>query len=164
MRKTKTKKKRIAVIRTRGKVHVREDIESTMKLMNLNRINHCVVIDNKPQYLGMIKKVKDYVTWGEINPEMFVKLLKKRGRLNGDKKITDEYIAENTKQKTIEKFANSFMEFKSELKDIHELNPVFRLRPPKKGYERKGIKQPYSQGGVLGYRGEKINELLERMI
>ncbi len=158
------KRKRIAVVRTRGRVHVREDIERTMKLMNLTRVNHCVVIDNRAEYLGMIKKVKDYVTWGEIDPEIFVKLLKKRGRLNGNKRIDDEYIAKNTKKKTIEEFADSFMKFKSELKDIPGLNPVFRLRPPRKGYERKGIKKPYSVGGVLGYRSERINELLERMI
>jgi len=27
-----------------------------------------------------------------------------------------------------------------------------------------GIKQHFSLGGALGYRGEKINDLLERMI
>ena len=52
----------------------------------------------------------------------------------------------------------------AELKEIPELKPVFRLRPPKKGYERVGIKKPFSVGGALGYRKEKINELLEKMI
>ncbi len=41
---------------------------------------------------------------------------------------------------------------------------TFRLHPPKKGWERKGIKKPLKQGGALGYRGEKINELIKRMI
>jgi len=39
---------------------------------------------------------------------------------------------------------------------------VFRLNPPKKGY--KSIKKSYKEGGALGYRGEKINNLIQRMI
>ncbi len=44
------------------------------------------------------------------------------------------------------------------------LKPFFRLHPPIKGFERKGTKQHYSVGGVYGNRGEKINDLLKRMI
>ncbi len=40
----------------------------------------------------------------------------------------------------------------------------FALPPPRKGYGRKGIKLPFSKGGSLGDRGEKINELLLRMV
>lgn len=160
----KSSKKRIAVIRVRGKVHVRGSIEDTMKLLNLTRINHCVVIDNRDQYKGMIKKVKDYVTWGEIDKNIFAKLIEKRGRLYGKKGIDDDYIAKNTKYKSIDEFSKEFINFNSELSIILGLNPVFRLKPPKKGYERKGIKKPYSLGGALGYRGEKINELLNKMI
>ena len=40
----------------------------------------------------------------------------------------------------------------------------FRLSPPKKGHGRKGVKHTFKEGGGLGYRGEKINELLKRMI
>ncbi|MBD3354645.1 50S ribosomal protein L30 [Candidatus Woesearchaeota archaeon] len=41
---------------------------------------------------------------------------------------------------------------------------IFRLHPPRKGFERKGIKLPFKVGGALGYRGEKINELIKKMI
>jgi large subunit ribosomal protein L30 len=40
----------------------------------------------------------------------------------------------------------------------------FALAPPKHGFERKGIKMPYSIGGALGYRAEKINDLIKKMI
>jgi len=39
----------------------------------------------------------------------------------------------------------------------------FALPPPRKGYGRKGIKMPFKNGGALGDRGEKINDLLMRM-
>ena len=41
---------------------------------------------------------------------------------------------------------------------------TFRLSPPLKGYERKGTKKPFKLGGALGNRGEKINDLIKRMI
>jgi len=157
-------KKRIAVVRVRGKAKVRGNIEDTMKLMNLTRVNHCTVIDNKAQYMGMIKKVNNHVTWGEIDEGMLEKLLSKRGRLQGNEKITNDYVKKNTESKSLKEFSNKFMKFESELKDIPTLKPVFRLKPPSKGYERKGIKKPVSVGGALGYRGEKINELLEKMV
>jgi large subunit ribosomal protein L30 len=41
---------------------------------------------------------------------------------------------------------------------------VFRLSPPKKGFERKGIKKSFIIGGALGDRKNKINELIKKMI
>ena len=41
---------------------------------------------------------------------------------------------------------------------------VFALTPPRKGFGRKGIKMPFKLGGALGDRGEKINDLLMRMV
>ena len=46
----------------------------------------------------------------------------------------------------------------------HAHGKTIVLAPPLKGYGRKGIKIPFSKGGALGYRGEKINELLQRMM
>lgn len=50
-------------------------------------------------------------------------------------------------------------------KDVNdELKPVFFLAPPVGGFERKGIKKPFTVGGALGDRKEKINDLLVKMI
>jgi len=43
-------------------------------------------------------------------------------------------------------------------------NRWYALPPPRKGYGRKGIKLPFAKGGALGDRGEKINDLLLRMV
>jgi len=40
----------------------------------------------------------------------------------------------------------------------------YRLHPPRGGFERKGIKIPFSLGGALGKRKEKINDLIKRML
>jgi large subunit ribosomal protein L30 len=49
-------------------------------------------------------------------------------------------------------------------KDNTKLKAFFRLHPPIKGFERKGIKKPYNMGGALGFRGEAINDLIKRMM
>ncbi len=41
---------------------------------------------------------------------------------------------------------------------------MYSLQPPRKGYGRKGIKVAFKKGGALGDRGEKINDLLKRML
>jgi large subunit ribosomal protein L30 len=40
----------------------------------------------------------------------------------------------------------------------------YRLHPPIGGLRAKGLKAGYNQGGDLGYRGEKINDLILRML
>lgn len=38
------------------------------------------------------------------------------------------------------------------------------LNPPRGGWERKGIKKSFTEGGALGYRGAKMDDLLKRMM
>ena len=45
-----------------------------------------------------------------------------------------------------------------------KIKPFFRLNSPKGGFERKGIKETFKNGGVLGERGEHINKLIKKMI
>lgn len=153
---------RIAIIRIRGRVHVRGDIGDTLNLMRLYKKNTCVIIKNTEAQIGMLNKVKDYVTWGEIDEATFKILLEKRGKLAGNKKITEAYLKEKTKM-NFEEFSKEYCSLKKELRDVPGLKLFFKLCPPIHGFERKGIKKPYSIGGVLGYRKEKINELIKRM-
>ncbi|MEM4267277.1 MAG: uL30 family ribosomal protein [Candidatus Woesearchaeota archaeon] len=52
---------------------------------------------------------------------------------------------------------------KTELKD-GKPKGFFRLNPPRGGFGRKGIKKPFKSGGALGDRGDKINQLIKRML
>lgn len=151
-----------AVIRVRGTVNVKPDIKDTLKILRLNRVNHCVLLPKSKSYSGMLQKVKDYVTWGEIMPETLAKMILHRGRLMGDKKISDRYIKANTNYKSIMSFAKAVSQEEAKYQDIKDIKPVIRLHPPRKGYE--GVKRSYKSGGALGYRGEDINEIIGRMI
>lgn len=151
-----------AVIKVRGTTKIRKDIEDTMKMLNLTRVNHCVVVPETPSVKGMLEKAKDYITWGEINETTLARLIKFRGRLEGDLPIDDNYIKENTEFTSIISLAKGIVNDQFKYKDLKKVKPLFRLSPPRKGYE--GIKRSFQNGGALGYRGEKINELIERML
>ncbi len=139
---------RIAVIRIRGKPGMGTDMLRTLSMLRLHRTHYCAVFEDTPSIRGMIDKVKGYVTYGDIDDETFSALVAKRGEpmvsRQSDRSGTISY---------------SFLEVGGK-----KYNPVFRLAPPRKGFERKGIKLPFTQGGALGNRAEKINDLIKRMM
>jgi len=151
-----------AVIRVRGQADVNVDIRKTMELMNLTRVNHCVLVSDTDVMKGMLNKAKDYITWGEINAETLTKMISVRGRLSGDLPINDEYVKANTEFATVAEMAAAIISSGYRMKDAEGAKSVFRLHPPQKGYE--GIKRSFRNGGALGYRGDAINELIARMV
>lgn len=60
---------KLAVIRIRGIIGLKRGIKDTLKMLNLNSKFNCAIIDDRPTYLGMLRKIKDYVTYGPIDDE-----------------------------------------------------------------------------------------------
>ena len=149
------------VIRIRGTTGVKQGIASTLEMLRLNRISHAVLVDENPSYKGMLQKAKDYITWGEIDAETVAAMIAKRGRLPGNVKVTDEYVAENSDYNNIAELAEALINSEVKLADVG-IKPVFRLHPPRKGYE--DIRLSVKEGGSLGYRGEEIKDLAKRML
>jgi large subunit ribosomal protein L30 len=151
-----------AVVRVRGTVNIKPDIKKTMQLLRLTRANHCVLLEENVVHKGMLQVIKDYTTWGEINKETLTKLLSARGKLSGDKPLTEEYLKKATSYHTFEKLAEAILENKVNYTKLPDVKPVFRLNPPKKGH--RTVKRSFVNKGSLGYRKEHINTLIERML
>jgi large subunit ribosomal protein L30 len=131
-------------------------------MLRLTRQNHLVFIPDNAVSKGMLQKVKDYVTWGEPDLDTMTKVIQLRGRLEGDRQITDEYIRANSGFATARDFAAAVLGQKAAYSDMGDIKPVIRLHPPRGGYE--STKTSYSAGGSLGRRGKDINPLLMRML
>lgn len=151
-----------AVLRLRGKGDLRRDVKDTLRMLHLTRQNHCSIVPQDATVLGMLRLVKDHVTWGEVDPEVLARLLLKRGRQVGDRPIDDAFVKAHSKYKSIWDLSQALAKGDARLADVAELRPVIRLPPPLKGY--RGIKRGFNDGGDLGYRGKAINELLQRML
>jgi large subunit ribosomal protein L30 len=149
-----------AIIRVRGSVNVKPKIKKTMSIMRLNRVNHCVIVPENEVYKGMLNIIKDYVTWGEVDADTTQLMLESSGKTSGNNSFTKEELKESS-FKTIKALSKALTEGKTVMRDVPALKPLFRLHPPRKGYE--GIKRSFKEGGALGYRGEKINLLIRRM-
>lgn len=121
---TEQKNKYLAAILVRGMIGSDQDIKDTLRMLNLQKKNSCVVVAATEANKGMLHKCKDYITYGELDEETLKEMESKRQKVNNH----------------------------------------FTLQPPRGGFERKGIKTPFASKGALGYRGEKINDLLKKMI
>lgn len=131
-------------------------------MLRLTRNNYAVLIDDRPSFLGMLKTVQNYVTWGEISKETANALIKTKARLAGNKKLTDEYV-QRVGFKSLDELVDAIFNCRIEYSRLPNVQPVFKLHPPTKGFKGK-IKKSYAMGGELGYRGEKIEELVKRMV
>ena len=139
----------VAAVRVRGNPKVKKEIRDTLKMLRLNRVNHCVLVPKTPDFEGMLRKSMNYVTYGEIDRDTLEALILKRGRKPGNKRLEKQEAKE---------LAGKAM--KVELKGSHMV-PVFRLSPPSGGHSE--IRRLYPKGS-LGYRGGDINKLLKRMM
>jgi len=155
-------RKCLAVVRVRGVSDIFREVNETMKMLHLERNCHATLVDNRPAYLGMLKKAQNYVAWGEISKEILTLLLKKRGRLVGDKKLTDEY-AQKVGKNSLDELVEALFKGEVEFYGLPNMKPVFRLHPPSRGFKGK-VKRSYASGGVTGYRAGTINDLLKQMI
>lgn len=90
----------------------------------------------------MIHEIEDFVAYGKISQETFKELIEKRG----------QRLDKGKKAEVFELEKGSYEE--------HNLKPFFRLHPPRGGIDSK-IHYPK---GVLGNHGDKIVELLRRML
>ena len=133
----------LAAVRIRGIVGVRHDIRQTLELLHLHKKNFCGVYKDTPTFRGMLTKAKDYITWGTVDEPTIRLLHEKRG---------EPYKGDPEKK-------GKFLTF-----DNKKFKPFFRLHPPRGGFEKKGIKTPYTLGGALGDRKADINRLVSQMV
>jgi large subunit ribosomal protein L30 len=160
--KTEEERKSYVAVKVRGTVSAQREARETLMFLHLEHTNHAVIIDNRAAYKGMLKRVQSYVTWGEVAKETVAAMLQKRARLAGDKKLTEEYL-QKIGYKSFDELADAIVSGKVEVAKLPDMQPLFRLHPPSKGYKGK-VKKSFRSGGEAGYRGEEINALVKRMI
>jgi large subunit ribosomal protein L30 len=148
-----------AIVRLRGEVNLRPEVKDTLEMLRIHRVNHCVVVAENPHYRGMIQKVKDYVAWGAIDDDTLALLLERRGRLSGNRRLTDQFLKEKTSYHTFKELASAVNSGSASLKDLG-IKPIFRLHPARKGL--RTTKKTAQQGGDMGFR-QDLADLIKRM-
>ena len=165
LKRTEITPKLFFAVRIRGAPGMRGKILDTLKMLRMHKVNHGVLIWGNPSYKGMLVKCKDYITYGEIDEKTLLRLLRVRGKVEGNKPLTEDHIQNLTIYKTLREFAKALLNGEIQYREsfIFKIKPVFRLHPPRKGYKGT-IKKHFHEGGTLGDVGVYINVLIHKMI
>ncbi|MGI0024171.1 MAG: 50S ribosomal protein L30 [Nitrososphaera sp.] len=148
------------VVRIKGTVNIPEWARMTLDGLNLDRRFRATIVPESPEYLGMLRKVKEVVAWTKADAGIVKELLEKRGRKTGYKLLTKADLPKE--YKSVEDFASAIAENKISMSKIEGIKPWFALGPPRGGFKRK-TKTQYTQRGVLGDDAELV-EIVKRMI
>ncbi|NCN52011.1 hypothetical protein GW931_03290 [archaeon] len=70
----------MCIIRIKGQVGINKDVKETLFRLRLRRKYSCITLETTKENMGMLKKVRSFVSYGEISKETYEELLKKRGK------------------------------------------------------------------------------------
>lgn len=149
------------VVRIRGTVNVPSWADTTLQLLNLNKKFRATIVPEDPSFVGMLKRVKNYVAWCRADKETVKELIEKRARKQGYKQV-DSKDLKTLGYKSVDDLATAIADGKVALSKIELIKPWFALAPPRKGFKRK-TKRMYQEQGILGENQELLS-LVKNMI
>ena len=149
------------VVRIKGQVDVPHWAKTTLALFKLEKKYRATIIPAKENTLGMLNKIKHYISWIEVDAELAKELLDKKARKSGYQKITPEDL-KKLGFNSIDELASALAEGKTSLSKLKPLKPWFALAPPRHGFKRS-TKRMYGQKGVLG-QNKELGTLVRSMI
>ncbi len=149
------------VVRMSGQINVPYWAKTTLELLKLDKKFRATIIPAKENTLGMLDRIKHYISWQEVSADIAKELFSKKGRKTGYKKISNEDLTK-LGFKSIDELASSISEGKLSMNKLKPIKPWFALAPPKRGVKRS-TRKTYGEGGVLG-KNKDLIELVRKMI
>jgi large subunit ribosomal protein L30 len=157
----------LLAVRIRGTVGDNPRTELALKSLGMEGKFNARLVPGRPDMMGMLRRAKDIVTWGELEHETLEMILSKRAEKSGPgpHRLDEEFARLHFKTQDLGDLAKKIVAGEVDLQSLWRagVKPTIRLHPPKGGF-RKSTKRPYKSSGELGYRGREINRLAKRMI
>jgi large subunit ribosomal protein L30 len=170
------------VVRMKGTVNVPYWARITLESLSLNKRFRATIIPENEQTLGMLRKIKEYVSWTSVDTEFIREFIEKRGRSSASRLLSatadtahtaapdnpkgqiNDNNAENkgSQNADLGKIVSIISQNELYLSKISGIKPWFALNPPKGGFKRKS-KRSYSQDGILGENKELVS-IVKRMM
>jgi large subunit ribosomal protein L30 len=166
------------VVRMKGTVNVPRWANLTLENLHLNKKFRATIIPENEQTLGMLRKIKELVSWSSVDDAFIKEFIEKKARTSASKLVTvpttttadgvnnndtDGNIEDKIHQKTdLNMVITTISQNQTYLSKISGIKPWFALNPPKGGFRKKS-KRSYSQNGILGENKELIS-LVKRMM
>jgi large subunit ribosomal protein L30 len=160
------------VVRMKGTVNIPHWAELTLENLHLNKKFRATIIPENAQSLGMLRKVKDIVSWTSVDESFVREFIEKKGRFvtsnqnNSEKSTTTTTTTNSTTNENanvdLDKIVSDLATNGKYLSRSSGIKPWFALSPPKGGFKRKS-KVSYTQKGILGENKELV-DLVKRMM
>ncbi|XP_076437684.1 large ribosomal subunit protein uL30-like [Babylonia areolata] len=157
------------VLRIRGINGVHPRPRKVLQLFRLRQINNGVFVKLNKATLNMLKIAEPYITWGVPNLKTVRELVYKRGYGKVDRQripLTDNAIVEKQLGGKdilcMEDLIHEILTVGPNFKAASNFLWPFKLNTPNGGWRRKY--NHFNDGGDFGFRDDKINALLRRMI
>lgn len=157
------------VIRLRGIIGVSPKVRKILQLLRLRQINNGVFVKLNGATIKMLRLVEPYIAYGFPNLKSTRELIYKRGYGKVDKKRTpldNNEVVEGSLGKfdivCVEDLIHEIFTVGPHFKEASNFLWPLKLSSPTGGFRKKLLH--YNEGGDAGLRGEKIHELIKRMI
>ena len=150
------------VVRMRGTVNVPFWALTTLKNLYLNKKFSATLVPETSDYLGMLRKINQWVAWSKADSDIVKTLIEKRGKKKTPKLDTQKESGRKDEYKGIDELVDVIVNDKIKFSDQNNIKPWFSLNPPKGGFKRKSKKQ-FSDGGILG-NNKDLLEIVKRMV
>ncbi len=175
------------VVRMKGTVNVPRWANLTLESLHLDKKFRATIIPENEQSLGMLRKIKEWVSWSSVDDSFIREFIEKKGRISASRLVmattatgTTDAMGDSSSsggskgdiggngssQKSqnvdLDKVASTISQNQLYLSKIPGIKPWFALSPPKGGFRKKS-KRSYSQNGILGENKELIS-LVKRMM
>ena len=181
------------VVRMKGTVNVPRWADLTLESLHLDKKFRATIIPENEQSLGMLRKIKEWVSWSSVDDAFIKEFIEKKGRVSSSRLVTTATATAATNDtvgdsdKNNSSSGNSGKENtggngdsqKPQNIDLDKvastisqnqlyLSKIPGIKPwfalsPPKGGFRKKSKRSYSQNGVLGENKELVS-LVKRMM
>lgn len=152
----------LLVVRMRGTVNVPYWALTTLKNLYLNKKFSATLVPETTNYLGMLRKINQWVAWSKADSDIIKTLIEKRGKKKSPTLESKDENKSKSDYKGIDELVDVIVNDKIKFSDQNNIKPWFSLNPPKGGFKRNTKKQ-FSDGGILGNNKELV-EIVKRMI
>ena len=154
----------LVAIRLDGNPNVRHPEELTLHTLRMKSKFSAVLLQDSPSVRGMLRRIKDHVTWAEARKEDITTLLSARAVTPDGLGVTPDFLKKKAGLADVNEVVSGLYSGKLKLTKLWEMGiaPYFRLHPPRGGFP-KSSKRPFTDSGELGFRKEGLHRLLTKM-
>lgn len=122
------------VLRIKGTVNVPYWARYTLDSLNLHKKFWATILPETQESLGMLKKIKDFVAWTNVDAGLVKDLLEKRGKAEGSNSF--KLLPQAGDYRSVEELASDIAKDKVRLSNLQMVKPWFALSPLVEGSKR----------------------------